>query len=571
MVNPVSANRASSRLPLNQAAMAPASGADGGFGAALDAAQQPDKAAPSPAGSKAGLPSVSAGGAPVAVQVPAVAVENGPPAPLSAGRGFVAATVWSVAGTMPVAKPVANRAPAKPARDGETKGPRASTPQGQPSALAGPMTLTVFPVPEQLPNSATLVPGELAGSKGVAAKAGPEVAKAGVDPGRSTPTPAVPDGGAGVVVAGGDTRLGSSGGQPGAPVQPTMPPVLSPPAIPAAGPPIVTPASPLASSGQAKPLAALPTRATEQVGQGGGAVSTSLVAGSDQRLGSGLSPALLQGMSAAVNLGGMTVARGPGRVAPGLPISVAGVSPVDLPPDGVAGIDVLAAGPVPVAADLIGISPIVQLANTDVADLAVNATARKPGRDLASVPQQPGSGTPEANLHAIPPQGSDMQAVPVNGQASPISAAAGHAPAASVAAQVAPGIVAMAQSPVGTGRLSISITPEALGQVHITVERATDGTTSIHVAAEQMATLDLLRQDQGSLNAALDQAGIGNAGHNLSFSWDGGSAGGALNWGSPGQQSGGNHTANNPSPYAEDVPSTSSTKAAARGGIDVTA
>jgi hypothetical protein len=121
------------------------------------------------------------------------------------------------------------------------------------------------------------------------------------------------------------------------------------------------------------------------------------------------------------------------------------------------------------------------------------------------------------------------------------------------------------------GRLSISITPDQLGQVHITIERATDGTTAIHVAAEQLATLDLLRQDQGSLNQALDQAGVGQGGHTLSFSWDGSGGGGMPGWGTPGEQAADSQAAGIPNPYSEETVSAPSAAAAARGGIDVTA
>ncbi len=164
----------------------------------------------------------------------------------------------------------------------------------------------------------------------------------------------------------------------------------------------------------------------------------------------------------------------------------------------------------------------------------------------------------------LPPVASTADAV------RPPPAGGGAAP--SVASQVAPALVTVAQGGGVGGRLSISITPDQLGQVHITVERATDGTTSIHVAADQLGTLDMLRHDQSDLTRALDQAGIRQEGHSLSFSWNGG-GGGMQGWDGWGNQ------ANEPQPaqvsgsYAAEptpVPA-AAVAAAARGGIDVTA
>jgi hypothetical protein len=152
------------------------------------------------------------------------------------------------------------------------------------------------------------------------------------------------------------------------------------------------------------------------------------------------------------------------------------------------------------------------------------------------------------------------------GAARPLAASGGLPP--SVSSQVAPALVSMAQAGAG-GRLSISITPDQLGQVHITVERATDGTTAIHVAAEQLGTLNILRHDQADLTRALDQAGVGQQGHSLSFSWDGG-GGGMQGWNTPGEQRGLYQPAVVSKSYAVE-PSAVPSAAVARGGIDLTA
>jgi hypothetical protein len=144
--------------------------------------------------------------------------------------------------------------------------------------------------------------------------------------------------------------------------------------------------------------------------------------------------------------------------------------------------------------------------------------------------------------------------------------AAGGVPT-SVTSQVAPALVSAAQGGGVGGRLSISITPEQLGQVHITVERSVDGTTSIHVAAEQLGTLNILRHDQADLTRALDQAGVGQDGHSLSFSWDGGGGAAQGRDAPPGQH----QAAHVSRSYAAEPAAIPSIAATARGGIDLTA
>jgi hypothetical protein len=170
-------------------------------------------------------------------------------------------------------------------------------------------------------------------------------------------------------------------------------------------------------------------------------------------------------------------------------------------------------------------------------------------------------------------QGGDLPTAQTMGAGAARPLAANGGPPPSVASQVAPALVSMAQAGAG-GRLSISITPDQLGQVHITVERATDGTTAIHVAAEQLGTLNILRHDQADLTRALDQAGVGQGGHSLSFSWDGG-GGGMQGWNTPGEQRSEYQPALVSKSYAMEPTAARSAAAssavAARGGIDLTA
>ena len=140
--------------------------------------------------------------------------------------------------------------------------------------------------------------------------------------------------------------------------------------------------------------------------------------------------------------------------------------------------------------------------------------------------------------------------------------------------QVVAAVSAMAQSRSLNGKMSVSVAPAELGRINITVERELNGTTTIHVQAERLATLDMLRTDQVDLMRALDQSGHDRNSHSLIFSWDG--DGGSSGWGHPawgsqgGQSSGYLNAASGQIAYPETLPSLAF-QAAARGGVDVTA
>jgi hypothetical protein len=233
--------------------------------------------------------------------------------------------------------------------------------------------------------------------------------------------------------------------------------------------------------------------------------------------------------------------------------------------------DVRAVGSLPGAAAKLAPPGVVTSESVGSSGLPTRAVIRRSAGEAASGAAQGTNGTLAADPQTVPGQNGQVASAPGLSAASsrPVSADPGSAP--SVAAQITPAVVAMARSQDPDGRLSVSITPDQLGRVHITVERASDGTTAIHVAAEQLTTLDLLRQDQATLNHALDQAGIGKEGHSLSFSWEGGGGGGMPRWETPGKPSDDGQTANMANPYTEEAVSAPSAAAAARGGIDVTA
>jgi flagellar hook-length control protein FliK len=269
----------------------------------------------------------------------------------------------------------------------------------------------------------------------------------------------------------------------------------------------------------------------------------------------------------------IAVSTGSAQAAPAPSIDAAGTPPVDQAP--VAAID--AVDPNAPFGALDGRSPLAAAsANASLVGTLSGSTTQRDGSVVTPMRGQDGGGTTAVAEQAVDPQAFAIQAGDLQttqagaaGAARPLPANGGVPP--SVASQVAPAVVSMAQGGGAGGRLSVSITPEQLGQVHITVERAADGTTSIHVAAEQLGTLNILRDDQAGLTRALDQAGVGQDGHSLSFSWEGGGSG-TQGWNTPNEQRGEYQPANVSKSYAVDssaIPSAAA--AAARGGIDLTA
>ncbi len=252
--------------------------------------------------------------------------------------------------------------------------------------------------------------------------------------------------------------------------------------------------------------------------------------------------------------------------------------------------DAATAGPAVPAADLVGADslPATTLAAAVAADAALAAPAAVTGRGH--------DGASTAGNQAASVQGADVVVLPDAAQQPMAAAAASRVPSSegaplpSVAEQISPAMIAMVQGRNAARSVSVSITPGELGQVNITVERAADGTTSIHVAAERLATLDMLRTGQADLSHALNQAGVQQSSHSLSFSWNGAPGGGSQGWAGQGWSGqGGNGQgwhgqgwaasggqsddgmgALVARSYAEDRTSLDST-AAARGGIDVTA
>jgi hypothetical protein len=134
-------------------------------------------------------------------------------------------------------------------------------------------------------------------------------------------------------------------------------------------------------------------------------------------------------------------------------------------------------------------------------------------------------------------------------------------------------VEAVLESKESGTRTAVSVEPEGLGRVSITVDRGADGVAAIHVSAERLTTLEILRNDRAELSVALDGSGQSGDGYTLSFSWDGPSGNHQLPWEGFGMGDSSGHSSSSESvrAYSNDFPSSAGVRAAARGGVDVTA
>jgi len=124
------------------------------------------------------------------------------------------------------------------------------------------------------------------------------------------------------------------------------------------------------------------------------------------------------------------------------------------------------------------------------------------------------SAIPAAPAATAAPPGA--AAPPVAGTiTTPTPAPAGHP-----AAQITPALVSVAQSALGTQRLTIRLDPPELGTVQIHLEHPADAPTQVQINVQRPETLTLLMHDQPHLQHALDQAGVPAEGRTLNFQLD---------------------------------------------------
>lgn len=74
--------------------------------------------------------------------------------------------------------------------------------------------------------------------------------------------------------------------------------------------------------------------------------------------------------------------------------------------------------------------------------------------------------------------------------------------------QLAPVLLSVAHTPPGTTHLTLQLRPDALGDLHIAIDRAPGAPTQIRIEATRPETLALLQRDTTQLLHALDRAGV---------------------------------------------------------------
>jgi hypothetical protein len=194
--------------------------------------------------------------------------------------------------------------------------------------------------------------------------------------------------------------------------------------------------------------------------------------------------------------------------------------------------------------------PTVPEARTDRRDRGshgrgdVGARATAPlGREQIGFPLDPHN-PPESFSHhlaslsqdaplstATPGRNGEMATAPETGQAplgqtgsgTPLSTPYGDAIQSGgtrqpdLSAQVSAPLVRLASAVDGSSRVQVSMHPRDLGSVEIHLDRRSDGSVSVTVAASEPGTLRSLIADQAHLHAALDAASVPSAERHFTF------------------------------------------------------
>ena len=133
---------------------------------------------------------------------------------------------------------------------------------------------------------------------------------------------------------------------------------------------------------------------------------------------------------------------------------------------------------------------------------------------LPPMPAKAAADTANAPQPVIP---SPLGVNPGNGAQTAAAGPATKASATQPSQQLAPALVQLTHAG-GGGQLTLQLNPGELGRVHIQIDRAADGSASVHVTADRPETLQLLVADQAQLHHALDSAGLPQDGRTLSLS-----------------------------------------------------
>lgn len=174
------------------------------------------------------------------------------------------------------------------------------------------------------------------------------------------------------------------------------------------------------------------------------------------------------------------------------------------------------------------------------------STPAAPAAAMADAAAQTGATAANTAPAAPPIQAAPIPPAATVARPEPAAPATPAPPHPAPAAQLAPALVALAADRSGTQQLTVRLDPAALGQVHIQIARAHDGSATVQVTAERADTLQLLMHDAPQLHRALNAAGVPQDGRSLSFHLGdqaprgGSDAQASGSWAGPGQGSGQN-------------------------------
>jgi Meckel syndrome type 1 protein len=140
---------------------------------------------------------------------------------------------------------------------------------------------------------------------------------------------------------------------------------------------------------------------------------------------------------------------------------------------------------------------------TEAAHSAPAPPASAHATPLALPPDMPPPAAPEAAQVFAPTPPPPLVEAPRTPTAGPAANAV-----ATPAEQVVPVVVSVINNPSGASHMSLQLRPDALGSVHIQIDRAPDTPTQIRIVAERPETLALLQRDAPQLQRALAQAGL---------------------------------------------------------------
>ena len=148
-------------------------------------------------------------------------------------------------------------------------------------------------------------------------------------------------------------------------------------------------------------------------------------------------------------------------------------------------------------------------------DVSVNAAKAELLRH-DQAPQQDASATAKPGADALPAypiaQNTPAAAPATLDKAGAAAPAAAAVPISGIAVEIT------SKARDGKNSFDIRLDPPELGRIHVRLDVSRDGEITSHVIADRSDTLDLLRRDSGSLERALQDAGLKTANNGLQYS-----------------------------------------------------